>query len=145
MPAPALSAAAVICSLTSCGGAPRHLLCLTLDLRHRQIGEILPGELRGAQVFRADVIGRCGACIPGFTLAAGLGEVAVTEQGLIEIEMIGTHLAHRLGFAARDIGADTERHMAGGDAASVAGCATTSSAITLAVTKKPNPRLFDVP
>jgi hypothetical protein len=96
-------------------GAPRHLLGLPLDIGHRQAAKILAGELRGAAVFRAHVIGRGGARIARLTLQFGLGKVAVAEQGLIEIEVVGPHLAHRLGLAVRDIGADAERKVVGGD------------------------------
>src|SRR5262249_28403475 len=41
------------------------------------------------------------------------GEIAVAEQRPIEIEMVWSHLAHRLRLAVGDIGADAERQMVG--------------------------------
>src|SRR5438309_8021652 len=92
-------------------GTPRHVLGLALDIGHRQAAKILAGELRGAQILGADVIGRSGARIAGFALPLGLGEVAVAEQGTVEVEMVRAHLAHRPGLAVGDIGADAERQM----------------------------------
>jgi hypothetical protein len=48
--------------------APRHLLGLPLDIGHCEAAKILAGELGGAAVFRAHIIGRGGARIAGLTL-----------------------------------------------------------------------------
>jgi hypothetical protein len=49
-------------------------------------------------------------------LQFGFGEVAVAEQRLIEIEVVGSHLTHRFGFAVGDISADAERQVIGSNA-----------------------------
>jgi hypothetical protein len=60
-------------------------------------------------------IGRGGACIAGLALQFGLGEIAVAEQSEIEIAVIGSHFAYRLGLAVGDVGADAERQVVEGD------------------------------
>ncbi len=53
-------------------------------------------------------------------MPAGLGEVAVAEQGPVEIQVVGPELARRLRLAAGDVAADAERQMLRRDAMTVA-------------------------
>src|SRR5215471_18436881 len=94
--APALSAASMIRGVTS-AGVP-HGICSACRSTSATVrfAEILARELRSTLVFRADIVGRGRARIAGLALQFGLGEIAVTEQGAIEIEMVRTHFAHRL-------------------------------------------------
>jgi hypothetical protein len=65
----ALSAASMIRSVTLGRGAPRHLLGLAFDTGHGEAVKIFAGELGGAAVFRAHIIGRGRGRIASLTLS----------------------------------------------------------------------------
>src|SRR5207302_17211 len=75
------------------------------DVGQRHVTVALAGAGHRVHVLRSHVVERRRAQVSGVSLERSLRDVAVTEEGPVEVEKIRRGLAHRLGLAIGHVGA----------------------------------------